>query len=106
MPTLKAMWSPKGRQVMMPTPAQPKKRYGIGAVDYHTGETVVLIRRGKRRREIAELLEALLWKSTRREESMWPGTTQTLTKTSRLRRFYAERRAEWFCSSCRPTALG
>ena len=47
------MWSPKGQQVMIPTPAQPKKRYGIGAVDYHTGETVVLIRRRKRRREIA-----------------------------------------------------
>jgi antitoxin component of MazEF toxin-antitoxin module len=31
-------------------------------VDYHTGETVVLIRRRKRRREIAELLEALLEK--------------------------------------------
>ena len=47
---------------MIPTPAQPKKRYGIGAVDYHTGETVVLIRRRKRRRETAELLEALLEK--------------------------------------------
>jgi transposase len=39
-----------------------EKRYGIGAVDYHTGETVVLIRRRKRRRETAELLEALLEK--------------------------------------------
>ena len=56
------MWSPKGQQVMIPTPAQPTKRYGIGAVDYHTGETVVLIRRRKRRRETAELLEALLEK--------------------------------------------
>lgn len=45
---------------MIPTPAQPKKRYDIGAVDYYTGETVVLIRRRKRRRETAELLEALL----------------------------------------------
>ena len=62
MPTLKAIWGPKGQQVMIPTPAQPKKRYGIGAVDYHTGEMVVLIRRRKRRREIAELLEALLEK--------------------------------------------
>jgi transposase len=63
MPTLKAMWSPKGRQVMIETPAQPKKRYGIGAVDYHTGETVVLIRRRRKRRpEVAELLEALLEK--------------------------------------------
>jgi transposase len=62
MPTLKAMWAPKGRQVMIQTPAQPNKRYGIGAVDYHSGETVVLVRRRKRRREIAELLEALLEK--------------------------------------------
>ena len=62
MPTLKAIWGPKGQQVMIPTPAQPKKRYGIGAVDYHTGETVVLIRRRKRRPEVAELLEALLEK--------------------------------------------
>jgi transposase len=45
---------------MIPTPAQPTKRYGIGAVNYHTGETVVLFRRRKRRREMAELLQALL----------------------------------------------
>lgn len=54
------MWSPKGQQVMIPTPGQPKKHYGIGAVNYHSGETVVIIRRRKRRREIAELLAALL----------------------------------------------
>jgi putative transposase len=54
------MWSPKGQQVMIPTPAQPTKHYGIGAVNYHTGKTVVLVRRHKRRREIAELLQALL----------------------------------------------
>lgn len=54
------MWSPIGQQVMIPTPAQPTKRYGIGAVNYHTGETVVLFRRRKRRREVAELLQALL----------------------------------------------
>jgi putative transposase len=54
------MWSPKGQQVMIETPGQPKKHYGIGAVNYHTGENVVLIRRRKRRMEIAELLEALL----------------------------------------------
>lgn len=60
LPTLRAMWSRKGQQVMNETPGQSKKHYGIGAVNYHTGETVVLIRRRKRRREIAELLEALL----------------------------------------------
>ncbi|MCI0869552.1 MAG: IS630 family transposase [Chloroflexi bacterium] len=45
---------------MIPTPGQPTKRYGIGAVNYHTGETVVLFRRRKRRKEIAELLQALV----------------------------------------------
>lgn len=54
------MWSPKGQQVMIPTPAQPTRHYGIGAVNYHTGETVVLVRRHKRRQEIAELLQALV----------------------------------------------
>jgi transposase len=54
------MWSPVGRQVMIPTPAQPTRRYGLGAVDWHTGEAVVLTRRRKRRREVAELLEELL----------------------------------------------
>ncbi len=60
LPTLRAMWSPKGQQVMIPTPAQPKKWYGLGAVNYHTGETLVHIRRRKRRIETAELLQALL----------------------------------------------
>lgn len=45
---------------MIPTPRQPTRRYGLGAVNYHTGETLVLVRRRKRREEIAELLEALL----------------------------------------------
>jgi transposase len=56
------MWSPKGQQVMIPTPGQPTKRYGIGAVNYHTGETVGLFKPHKRRREIAALLHALLEK--------------------------------------------
>jgi putative transposase len=60
LPTLRAMWSPKGQQVMMPTPGQPPKRYGLGAVNDHTGETVVLCRRHKRRREVAERLPALV----------------------------------------------
>jgi len=47
---------------MIPTPRQPEKRYGIGAINYHTGETVVLFERRKRRREIAKLLEALVAK--------------------------------------------
>ena len=59
-PTIRAMWSPRGRQVMIPTPAQPTRRYGLGAVEWHTGKAVVITRRRKRRREVAELLEELL----------------------------------------------
>lgn len=54
------MWSPKGQQIQIPTPGQPTRYYGIGAIDYHRGETVVLFRRRKRRCEIAELLQALV----------------------------------------------
>lgn len=61
-PTLRAMWSPKGQQVMIATPGQPKKHYGIGGVNYHTGETVVIFRKRKRRQEMAELLHMLLEK--------------------------------------------
>jgi hypothetical protein len=64
-PTIRAMWSPIGRQVMIPTPAQPTRRYGLGAVDWHTGEVVVITRRHKRRREVAELLEELLTRHPR-----------------------------------------
>jgi putative transposase len=54
------MWSPKGQQIMIPTPHQQKKHYGIGAVNYHTGQVMALIRPHKRRQEIAELLQQLL----------------------------------------------
>jgi transposase len=54
------MWSPKGQQVEIPTPAQPDKYYGIGAINYYTGETVVQFQHHKRRKEIAQLLEAVL----------------------------------------------
>ncbi len=60
LPTLKAMWSPKGQQVMIPTPRKQKARYGMGAVNYHSGETVVIVRNHKRRREIAQFLQALV----------------------------------------------
>jgi putative transposase len=60
MPTLRAMWSPQGQHVMIPTPGQPSKRYGLGAVNDYTGETVVLCRRRKRRREGAALVQALV----------------------------------------------
>lgn len=45
---------------MIPTPTQQANYYGIGAVNYHSGETVVLFEKHKRRTEIAKLLQALL----------------------------------------------
>lgn len=62
LPTLHKMWSPEGQQVMIPTPGQPKVHYGLGAVNYQTGETVVIIRKRKRRLEVAELLQTLVEK--------------------------------------------
>lgn len=59
-PTLRAMWSPIGQQIMIPTPGQPTKNYGIGAVNYHSGETFVIFRKRKRRKQIAEFLTLLL----------------------------------------------
>lgn len=47
---------------MIPTPGQPKKHYGIGAVNYHTGQTTVITRKRKTREQIAQLLEQLLLK--------------------------------------------
>ncbi len=40
----------------------PDKYYGIGTVNYHPREMVVQFQRHKRRKEIAQLLEALLEK--------------------------------------------
>jgi transposase len=54
------MWSPQGQQVKIPTPAQPTRHYGIGAVNSQSGETVVLVKGHKRRQEIAEFLQALV----------------------------------------------
>jgi putative transposase len=45
---------------MLSTPGPPPQRYGLGAVNYHPGETVVIFRRHQRRREMVELLPALL----------------------------------------------
>jgi len=42
-----------GHKGMIPAPGQPKVHYGPSAVNYHSGETVVIIRRRKRRPEVA-----------------------------------------------------
>ena len=49
-----------GQQVMINTPQQPYKHYSLGAVNDHTGETLVLVRQHKRRSEMAQRLHALL----------------------------------------------
>jgi transposase len=54
------MWTPVGQQIMISTPGQPKKHYGIGAVNYHTGKTVVRLEKHKKREQIAAFLEQLL----------------------------------------------
>lgn len=59
LPTLRALWSPKGQQVMIRTPGQQTTSYGIGAVNYYTGETVVQFHPHKRRLEVAQLLQTL-----------------------------------------------
>src|SRR5258706_14780014 len=42
------------------TPYESARPYGIGAVNYHTGKLVMLVRCHTRRREIAELPQVLL----------------------------------------------
>lgn len=43
-----------------PSTRATQKNYGIGAVNYHTGQTFVIFRKRKRRKEIAEFLTLLL----------------------------------------------
>jgi hypothetical protein len=72
LPTLRALWSPRGQQAMIPTPGQPYKRYGLGAVNSYTDETVVLFRRRKCCREVAERFQALVAKpSTGTIDVVW-----------------------------------
>jgi putative transposase len=54
------MWMRCGRQIEIPTHGKDKRAYGIGAVNYHTGETVMITREHKRRVDVADLLRALL----------------------------------------------
>jgi hypothetical protein len=54
------MGSPRGPQVLLPTPGPPSTRDGLGAVNDHTGATVGRFRRPTRRREVAERWPALV----------------------------------------------
>ncbi len=50
----------RGQQVEIPTHGQDARAYGIGAVNYHTGETVMITRDHKCRSDVAVLLRTLL----------------------------------------------
>ena len=95
---------------MVPTPAQPTRRYGLGAVDWHGGEAVVITRRHKRRREVAELLEALLARHPRGTICVAWGNASTREdeEVEAVLRGAAGRPppAGWSCCTCRPTARG
>jgi transposase len=54
------MWTLRGQQIEIPTPGQEERVYGLGAVNYHTGETVMLTREHKRKPDIAMMLRALM----------------------------------------------
>ncbi len=90
---------------MMPTPGQPDKYYGIGAVNYHTGETVVLFQLHQRRREIAELLQTLVDKHpTGIIYVAWDNAS--MHEDDEGRQWYEQRQAAWSCSTCPPTVPG
>ena len=106
MPTLKDIWGPRGQQVMIPTPAQPKKRYGIGAVNYHTGETVVAVPPSQTPARDRPVARSAVGEAPQRDQSTWPGTIPTPTKTMRSRLSCAAPPDGCSCSPCRLTARG
>jgi transposase len=59
-PTLRKMWTRRGQQVQIPPHGQDERAYGIGAVNYHTGETVMITRDHKRKEDIAVMLRTLV----------------------------------------------
>jgi transposase len=50
----------RGQQVQIPTHGQDERAYGIGAVNYYTGETVMITREHKCKVDIGVFLRALL----------------------------------------------
>ncbi len=54
------MWTLRGQQVQIPTQGQDERAYGIGAVNYHTGETEMITREHKCKVDIGVFLHALL----------------------------------------------
>lgn len=60
LPTLRKMWGRIGQQVEIPTPGTEQRAYGLGAVNYHTGQTVMTTSRRKRKAEVAQMLRKLV----------------------------------------------
>jgi len=60
LPTLRKMWGRIGQQVEIPTPGTEQRAYGLGAVNYHTGQTVMTTSRHKRKADVAVMLRKLL----------------------------------------------
>jgi hypothetical protein len=58
-PTLRKMWANRGQQVQIPPHGQDERAYGIGAVNDHTGETVMITRDHKCKVDIGIFLRAL-----------------------------------------------
>jgi transposase len=54
------MWARRGQQIAIPTPGQEQRAYGIGAVNYHTGETVMHTSNHKKKADIATMLRKLV----------------------------------------------
>jgi transposase len=72
------------QQAMVSAPMQPIRRYGLGAVNWYTGQTLVITRKHKRRQEVAELLEALHQRhKDGRIYVAWDNAVRTRMKKSR-----------------------
>ncbi len=54
------MWGRIGQQVEIPTPGTEQRAYGLGAVNYHTGQSVMITSRRKRKADVAMMLRKLL----------------------------------------------
>ncbi|MGN6757554.1 MAG: hypothetical protein ACTHMJ_14315 [Thermomicrobiales bacterium] len=90
---------------MIPTPAQPPYRYGIGAVNDHTGETVVQFHCHKQRPALARLLGALLAKHpTGTVYVAWDNASTR--EDDEVEGSSAGRQSGWSCSICPPTVPG
>jgi hypothetical protein len=88
------------------TMTQPDKYYGIGAVNYHTGETVVQFQR--RKRAIRRLPNC--WKrwlrSIRLGQSLSPGITLIPMRMMKWKKSCVQRLDGLSCSTCQRTVPG